>query len=101
MHQVGTLGTEEIADSYGAAWNENDLEAIMGMQGDDMVFQLHAEGFEPAVGPEAVRAQFAYFFDSWEGMHFATRTLHVENDLFVHGSGSRPGSSSRFRCLAR
>lgn len=84
MQHVETLSTESIAESYGAAWNENDIEAIMGMQGDDMVFQLHAEGFEAAVGPEAVRAQFAYFFDAWEGMHFETRALQVENDLFVH-----------------
>ena len=98
MHQVGTLGTEEIADSYGAAWNENDLEAIMGMQGDDMVFQLHAEGFEPAVGPEAVRAQFAYFFDAWEGMHFApapsTSRTTCSSTVPVHGQARQAVSAA-------
>ena len=98
MHQVGTLGTEEIADSYGAAWNENDLEAIMGMQGDDTVFQL-SEGVEPAVGPEAVRAQFAYFSTPGRACHDPhppRRERPVRPRVPVHGQARR-----RFRCLAR
>ena len=84
MQPVEELTTQALAERYGAAWNANDVDAIMGMQTDDMVFKLHSAGFEAAVGPEAVRAQFAYFFDAWEGMHFETRELHVEGELFVH-----------------
>jgi ketosteroid isomerase-like protein len=84
MPQTTELTTAELAQRYGDAWNENDLEAIMALQGDDIVFHMHSEGFEPAVGSEAVRAQFAYFLEAWEGMHFAERELSVRDGLFVN-----------------
>jgi SnoaL-like polyketide cyclase len=84
MHQTAQLTNEQIAARYGDAWNENDLETIMAMQGEDMVFRLHIDGFEAAIGPEAVRAQFGYFFDAWAGMHFETQEQHLSGGLFVH-----------------
>ncbi len=84
MQQTEQLTTEALAQRYGDAWNEHDLEAILAMQGEDMVFQLHAEGFEAAVGPDACRAQFAYFFDAWKDMWFAERSLRVQGELIVH-----------------
>ena len=84
MTQTTQLTIEALADAYGAAWNDHDLEAIMAMQGTDMVFQLHAEGFEPAIGPEAVRAQFAYFFEAWRDMRFEPRSLRVSGELIVN-----------------
>ena len=84
MQQTEQLTTEALAERYGAAWNEHDLEAIMALQGDDMVFQLHAEGFEAAVGPAACRAQFAYFLDAWGDMLFAERSLRVHGELIVN-----------------
>lgn len=83
MKQTEQLTTEALAERYGAAWNENDLEAIMALQGEGMVFQLHADGFEPALGPEAVRAQFAYFFEAWADLRFETRELRIAGELFT------------------
>src|SRR4051812_9005095 len=84
MQQTDPLTTATVAERYGAAWADNDLDAIMALQGDDMVFQLHAAGFEPAVGPEAVRAQFAYFLEAWADPRFETREMHVAGDLFTN-----------------
>ena len=50
----------------------HDLDAIMALQADDMVFQLHAEGFERAVGAETIRAQFAYFLEAWSDLRFVS-----------------------------
>lgn len=76
--------TTTVAERYGAAWEANDLEAIMALQGRDMVFRLHAEGFEPAVGADAVRAQFAYFFEAWDKLSFETNELRVTDELFTN-----------------
>ena len=84
MPSVEQLSTAELAERYGDAWNTQDLEAIMAMQGEDMVFHLHVEGFEPAVGPEQVRFQFAYFFEAWASMHFAMQEQHVTDALIVN-----------------
>jgi len=87
MQQTEQLTTEVLAERYGTAWNDNDLEAIMALQGEDMVFQLHAEGFEPAVGPDAVRAQFAYFLEAWADLRFEVRDLRVAGELFTNEYG--------------
>ncbi len=76
--------TDQLARRYGQAWNDHDLEAIMAMHAPGMVFHLHAEGFEPATTAEAVRQQFALFFDVLPDLHFATERLAVADDLFVH-----------------
>ncbi len=84
MQPVDQLTPDILAERYGTAWNAGDLDTIMAMHGEDMVFQLHVEGFEAAAGPEAVRAQFAYFFEAWKDMHFETRARHLCGELFVN-----------------
>ncbi|GAB3576406.1 hypothetical protein GCM10027445_40470 [Amycolatopsis endophytica] len=84
MESTEIPGTATVAERYGAAWNAHDLDAIMALQGTDMVFRLHAAGFEPAVGAEAVRWQFAYFFRAWADMHFETTELSVGDELFIN-----------------
>jgi hypothetical protein len=76
--------TDELARRYGQAWNDHDLEAIVAMHAPGMVFHLHAEGFEPASTEEAVRQQFALFFDVLPNLRFATERLAVAPELFVH-----------------
>jgi steroid delta-isomerase-like uncharacterized protein len=76
--------TQQLAKAYGDAWNAHDLEAIMAMHAPDAVFHLHLEGFEEAATPEAIRAQFAFFFAAFPDLHFATERLTVREDLFVH-----------------
>jgi hypothetical protein len=76
--------TDALALAYGQAWNDHDLDAIMGMHADDMCFHLHLDGFTEASSPEDVRAQFGFFFAAFPDIHFATRRLVATENLFVH-----------------
>ena len=78
------LTTAELAERYGTAWNEHDLDAIMALHAEGMVFHLHVDGFSEATTPDEVRAQFGYFFAAFPDLHFATTRLTVRDDLFVH-----------------
>lgn len=93
---VDQLTPDAVAERYGTAWNEGNLETIMALQAEDMVFQLHIEGFEAAADREAVRGQFAYFFEAWKDMHFETRAQHLCGELFVNEFRFRAELSRRF-----
>lgn len=79
-----TRQTDALAQAYGQAWNDHDLDAIMALHADGMCFHLHLDGFAQASTPEDVRAQFAFFFAAFPDINFATRRLAVTDDLFVH-----------------
>ncbi len=36
--------TTELAAQYNQAWVDHDVEAILGLQGDEMIFHLHMPG---------------------------------------------------------
>lgn len=76
--------TRALAEAYGAAWNAHDLDTIMSLHAEDMVFHLHVEGFEEAATQEAVRGQFAFIFERWPDIHFETVRLTVADHVFVH-----------------
>jgi hypothetical protein len=76
--------TDALAQAYGQAWNDHDLDAIMDMHADGMCFHLHLDGFAEASTPQDVRDQFGLFFTAFPDIHFATRRLAVADDLFVH-----------------
>lgn len=76
--------TDALAQAYGQAWNDHDLDAIMDMHADGMCFHLHLEGFAEARTPADVREQFGLFFTAFPDIHFAPRRLVVTDDLFVH-----------------
>jgi steroid delta-isomerase-like uncharacterized protein len=76
--------TRDLAERYGAAWNDHDVDAILAMHADDAVFHLHMTPFEEAADPESIRAQFEGFFAAWPDLHFHTERLTVREDLFVH-----------------
>lgn len=71
----------ETIDRYNAAWNAQDLDAIMSMHAPDMVFENHTAG-EAAEG-EAVRAHIGSIFAAWPDLQFATRRLYVREGLVV------------------
>jgi ketosteroid isomerase-like protein len=67
-----------LIERFNAAFNEQDIEAVMGLMTDDCVFE---NTYPPpdgarAVGQAAVRAAFVEFFNSSPGARFETeRTL--------------------------
>ena len=72
---------QQTIDRYNAAWNAQDLDAIMSMHTPDMVFENHTAG-ESAEG-EAVRAHIGSIFDAWPDLEFTTRRLYVREGLVV------------------
>lgn len=73
MATTGGVETEArsdtLADDYGAAWNARDVDAILALQTDDMVFRLHIDGFDEVVGGEALLAVFSFCFDALPDCH--------------------------------
>jgi steroid delta-isomerase-like uncharacterized protein len=71
----------ETIERYNAAWNAHDLDAIMAMHAQDMVFDNHTAG-ESATGEDA-RAHIGSIFETWPDIEFTTRRLYVHPDLVV------------------
>ena len=71
----------QTIDRYNAAWNAQDLDAIMSMHAPDMVFENHTAG-ESAEG-EAVRGHIGSIFAAWPDLVFTTRRLYVREGLIV------------------
>ena len=78
-----TTEIRELAERYGAAWNHQDLDAIMALHTDDSVFVAHAAGSIPAEGKDAVREAFAGYLALLPDINFAERALHLGDDHWV------------------
>jgi steroid delta-isomerase-like uncharacterized protein len=83
MSPAIAVDVEQLANAYGNAWNDHDLDGIIALHSDDTTFRLHVPGGEPVAGREAVRAAFASFLEQLPDMHLATRHLHVGTDHWV------------------
>ena len=81
---------QELIDRYDAAWNEQDVDAIMAFHPDDVVFHNHNAG-ECVEGAAAMREHVAGIFATYPDLRFRRRRLYV-------GPGaSRPASGRRAR----
>jgi steroid delta-isomerase-like uncharacterized protein len=72
---------EETIARYNDAWNAHDLDTIMSMHADDMVFENHTAG-ERADG-EAAREHIGSIFETWPDIRFETRRAYVRDGLVV------------------
>jgi steroid delta-isomerase-like uncharacterized protein len=77
---------QQLADRYGEAWNDQDLETILSLHSEDSVFQLHVPGGEPVQGREAIHEAFAAFLAQLPDINFATVRLHVGPHHWVNES---------------
>lgn len=75
------LPLQAVIERYNDAWNRHDLDAIIAVHAEDMVFENHTAG-ERAQGP-AVREHIAGIFTAWPDLAFRTRRLYVRDDLVV------------------
>jgi steroid delta-isomerase-like uncharacterized protein len=82
-------------DRYNAAWNSQDLDAIMAMHAPDMVFANHTAG-ESASGVE-VRDHIASIFATWPDLRFETRRLYVREGLVVQEWTARATHTNTMR----
>ena len=64
---------------YNEAWNSHDLDAIMAMHAEDMVFANHTAG-ESAEGAE-VRDHIGSIFATWPDINFQTNRLYVRDGV--------------------
>jgi steroid delta-isomerase-like uncharacterized protein len=65
---------------YNEAWNEHDLDAIIAMHAEDMVFENHTAG-ESAQGADEVREHIGSIFETWPDIHFETRRLYARDGV--------------------
>jgi steroid delta-isomerase-like uncharacterized protein len=72
---------EETIERYNAAWNEQDVEAILAFHAPGMVFQNHTAG--ERVEGDAVREHIAEIFANWPDLAFRGRRLYARDGLVV------------------
>ena len=72
--------TYELIERYNAAWNEQDLDAIVAMHSPDMVFHNHTAD-ERVEGTEPVRAHIGAIFERYPDLRFAGRAAHSADDF--------------------
>ncbi len=74
---------EALADRYGEAWNNQDLDAIVALHAPDGIFHLHVPGSEPVQGREAIRESFAGSLAQLPDVHFEPVRLRAGADFWV------------------
>jgi ketosteroid isomerase-like protein len=67
---------QELIDRYDAAWNAQDVDAIMAFHPDDVVFHNHTAG-ECVEGAAAMREHVAGIFAAYPDLRFRRRRLYV------------------------
>ena len=70
----------ELLGRYNAAWNDQDLDAIIAMHTPDMVFHNHTAG-ESVEGTDAVREHIAGIFSSYPDLRFEGTALKIGPDF--------------------
>jgi uncharacterized protein (TIGR02246 family) len=76
-----TNATKDLIDRHDAAWNEQDLDALIALYTDDVVFQNHTAGEAPVEGRNHVRTHIAGIFERWPDMRFSSRRLYLCDDF--------------------
>lgn len=74
---------DKTVERYCAAWNAHDVDALLSMQTDDMVFQLHLDGSGEVAGADALREQYAAFFQVMPDYRAEPTRTTVRGDLAV------------------
>src|SRR4051812_19683608 len=69
-------------DRYDAAWNAQDLAAVVALHDDEIVFENHTAG-ERAQGAAEVREHIAAIFARWPTLRFERRALRCGEDFAV------------------
>ena len=85
------LDVKRISETYFAAWEARDPDAIAALHTEDTMFWSHFAG-EPVIGRAAVRDTFAGLFETFEDFAFETyRVVHGRRPLGPRLGADRPG----------
>ena len=74
--------TRALIEAYNDAWNRQDLDAVVSMHAEEIVFENHTAA-ERAEGADAVRAHIAGIFERWPSLRFSGRRLYVADGFAV------------------
>lgn len=77
MHDLRAL-----IDAYNDAWNRQDLDAVVAMHHEEIVFHNWTAG-ERVEGSAAVRDHIGRIFANWPSLRFTGRALRVGDDFVV------------------
>ena len=81
--RVGAAMTPERLAEFGEAWNEQDVDLVMGYMAQDCSYHASfgpAPGGESYMGREAVREGVARFFERYPGGRFEDSRVFVAGD---------------------
>jgi ketosteroid isomerase-like protein len=84
------MNVRDLIETYNAAWNAHDLDAICALHAPGMVFENHTAG-ERAEG-DAVRGHIEGILTSYPDLRFTTRSLQVGDDFAVCEWTARTGN---------
>ena len=72
----------ELVDRYRAGWFGHDVDAIMAVVSDDVVFH-NVTSAERVEGAAAFRAHVSGIHERWPDLAFAEHALHIATDTGV------------------
>ena len=72
---------EATIDRYNAAWNAQDLDAIVALHAPGMVFENHTAG--ERIEGDDVRVHIGRIFANWPDLAFRGRRLYARDGLVV------------------
>ncbi len=77
-----TLSTQETIDRFNVVFNDHDVDGVMNMMTDDVLFENTSPGpdGERYVGSTAVRAFWEDFFRNSPHAHFESEDMFVTQD---------------------
>jgi steroid delta-isomerase-like uncharacterized protein len=71
----------ETIERYNEAWNAHDVDAIVSLHAQGMVFENHTAG--ERVEGDDVRGHIARIFENWPDLTFRGRRLYARDALVV------------------
>jgi steroid delta-isomerase-like uncharacterized protein len=78
----GAAELERTIERYNEAWNAHDVDAIVSLHAQGMVFENHTAG--ERVAGDDVRGHIARIFDNWPDLRFRGRRLYARDGLVVN-----------------
>ena len=73
----------DLIDRYDQAWNAQDVETILSMHAEDMVFCNHTRGGVEVAGTEDVRRLLESTFAAQPDLRFRGRRRYIGRDFVV------------------
>jgi steroid delta-isomerase-like uncharacterized protein len=73
---------QKFIERYNNAWNDHDVDAIVGMHTTNSVFENHTTG-DLNVGREAIGSAIRGIFTVFPDLRFETRRAYIRDDLVV------------------